>query len=269
MLQLYEDMKQSLKQLERLSSAFHAELKNLPEGSLSIDQRKGRYYYYHCVWKNGTKRNTYLRPSRSGDAALIDQLKRGRFIRSSLPRIDGNIKALSTALKTFRPYNPKEIEDRFPPAYHGFTADNRSWLAQEPDLRDWARKSYQKNTSHPEGLIHETSSGIFVRSKSESMIANFLSQFQIPFRYEALLTANGNIYAPDFTLFRPRDHREMYWEHLGKMDDPDYVMENAKKLMDYRQEKIALHQNLILTFEDRQRPLTAKEIVDTIYAHLL
>jgi ATP-dependent DNA helicase RecQ len=68
--------------------------------------------------------------------------------------------------------------------------------------------------------IHQTVSGVMVRSKSEVIIANLLSQYGIPFEYERYLIASGVGFLPDFTLFV--DGKELYLEHLGRLDLEQY-----------------------------------------------
>lgn len=60
-----------------------------------------------------------------------------------------------------------------------------------PDFSDWADSPYEKNTNYPEGLKFETNFGLYVRSKSESMIAMMLHTYHIPFRYECALELGG------------------------------------------------------------------------------
>ncbi len=66
-----------------------------------------------------------------------------------------------------------------------------------------------------------TLSEYFVRSKSEVIIANMLVQEEVPFVYEEPLFApDGTMFLPDFTVkFRGEIY---YWEHVGRMDLPDY-----------------------------------------------
>ena len=75
---------------------------------------------------------------------------------------------------------------------------------------------YEKNPFHPEQLIYQTKSGILVRSKSERMIADFLSEHGIPFRYEAKLLIDGKAYYPDFMILC-EDDTLILWEHFGLM----------------------------------------------------
>lgn len=66
-----------------------------------------------------------------------------------------------------------------------------------------------------------TLSKYFVRSKSEVIIANMLVQEEVPFVYEEPLFApDGTMFLPDFTVkFRGETY---YWEHVGRLDLPDY-----------------------------------------------
>ncbi len=72
-----------------------------------------------------------------------------------------------------------------------------------------------------EGKIHQTLSDIMVRSKSEVIIANMLTEREIPFQYEMPLYApDGTFYLPDFTITWAGE--AWYWEHLGRMDNDKY-----------------------------------------------
>jgi len=77
---------------------------------------------------------------------------------------------------------------------------------------------------HAEHLIHRTEAGHMVRSKSELIIANLLHREGISYKYEDALdgsAAPGRVH-PDFT-FTDAAGDQVVWEHLGMMDDPDYV----------------------------------------------
>jgi len=74
---------------------------------------------------------------------------------------------------------------------------------------------------YEEGRIHQTLSEYMVRSKSEVIIANMLSEREIPFKYEIPLYApDGTFYLPDFTI--TWNGEEYYWEHLGLLHNEDY-----------------------------------------------
>ena len=138
-------------------------------------------------------------------------------------------------------------------AYIELLSDYLTELNSEAAI--WAKSDYPKNTNHPESLIHPTIGGLMVRSKSESMIAIALSEHEIPFRYENLITIDETIFAPDFTIMHPSTGQILYWEHFGLMDNEQYLNDFSHKIMCYAQNQIYLGDNLIATFETTEKPL--------------
>jgi len=84
------------------------------------------------------------------------------------------------------------------------------------------------------GLIHRTTKGLAVRSKSELLIAEALSNAEIPFEYEKPLTLGSSIRYPDFTIEDDISGRTVYWEHLGMLEREDYRRSWEEKLRWYR-----------------------------------
>lgn len=85
-----------------------------------------------------------------------------------------------------------------------------------------------------EGLIHRTSKGLAVRSKSELIIAEALSNAGIEFEYEKPLSLGGSTRYPDFTIDDEISGRIIFWEHLGMLEREDYRRSWEKKLAWYR-----------------------------------
>ena len=85
-----------------------------------------------------------------------------------------------------------------------------------------------------EGLIHRTSRGFAVRSKSELLIAEAMLSAGVAFEYEKALTLGGSTRYPDFTVEDEISGRTVYWEHLGMLDRADYRVSWEKKLAWYR-----------------------------------
>ena len=101
-------------------------------------------------------------------------------------------------------------------------------------------------------------------SKSESMIAIALSEHEIPFRYENLITIDNATFAPDFTILHPQTGQIMYWEHFGLMEDEKYLNDFSHKIMCYAKNQIYLGENLIATFETSDCPLDYQSINNKI-----
>ncbi|MFL5614834.1 MAG: AAA family ATPase [Gemmatimonadaceae bacterium] len=85
-----------------------------------------------------------------------------------------------------------------------------------------------------EGLIHRTSKGLPVRSKSELIIAEALTNAKIDFEYERALVLGGQTRYPDFTIQDEIAGRTIFWEHLGMLDRADYRAGWDAKLAWYR-----------------------------------
>jgi len=89
------------------------------------------------------------------------------------------------------------------------------------------------------GLIHRTSTGLLVRSKSEVIIAELLHERGIEFAYERPLVApNGSRRLPDFTIDDAESGITIYWEHLGMLSDPAYARRWERKIAWYEAQGI-------------------------------
>ena len=126
--------------------------------------------------------------------------------------------------------------------------------------------SYEHNPNYPEQLLHKTSSGNLVRSKSETIIDMFLYTNQIPFRYECALHIGDTTVFPDFTIRHTQTGALYYWEHFGRMDDPSYYKNVFSKLQLYTSHGIIPSINLITTYETKENPLSS-EVIEKIIEH--
>lgn len=111
-----------------------------------------------------------------------------------------------------------------------------------------------------EDKIFITDRGDRVRSKSEKIIADKLYHLGIPYRYESplKLPRTDKIVYPDFTILRLKDRKEIYVEHFGMFDDPEYAYRNVGKLNDYAINGIIWGINAIFCMETKKVPLNIK-----------
>lgn len=114
---------------------------------------------------------------------------------------------------------------------------------------------------------YSTLAGIFVRSKSEVIIANELYIKKVPFTYEKPLflpDSRTPVY-PDFTISTPHQHKIIYWEHLGLTDNEDYMAKWHLKERRYAAAGISPHNgNLIITQESHATPFDLAVVVGKI-----
>jgi hypothetical protein len=88
-------------------------------------------------------------------------------------------------------------------------------------------------------LIHRTRSGVTVRSKSELIIADLLYSKGIEFQYEqALVGKDGRKRWPDFTIYDDTSGLNIYWEHLGMLNQETYRRNWEKKVRWYAENDI-------------------------------
>ncbi|MCR5527485.1 MAG: hypothetical protein K6F39_08955 [Lachnospiraceae bacterium] len=133
-------------------------------------------------------------------------------------------------------------------------------ISEAPIGEIWENSEYEKNLRYEESLRFKTAAGHMVRSKSEVLIASALYQNGIPYRYENKMEFGRDTVYPDFTILQPLTGELVIWEHFGLMDDPDYVEKMLWKLRLYESNGYVLGENLIMTFESREFPLSIESI---------
>ncbi len=138
----------------------------------------------------------------------------------------------------------------------------------------WQQVSFVPKPMGNDVAYHITLKGERVRSKSEEIIANALFSKGIPYRYECpVKLKNGYVVHPDFTILDIRNRREVFLEHLGKMDDPEYVNGkngnngNMWKFREYERSGINLGKNLLVTYESSKDPLNSRIVEEFIKTH--
>ena len=115
-----------------------------------------------------------------------------------------------------------------------------------------------------------TNKGVRVRSKSEKILADYFDSLGLVYKYECPLYLNnfGNIY-PDFTFLSRKTGREIYWEHEGMMDNPEYARTAIQKIEAYEKNGIFPGENLILTFETSMTPINTELMQMNVKKYLL
>lgn len=109
--------------------------------------------------------------------------------------------------------------------------------------------------------IHKTESGIWVRSKSEVIIANILYRSGIDFQYEEKLYYNETQWKePDFTI--TSNGKVWYWEHLGLLGNEKYDQYWQEKKKVYQE--IGVFDKVIITKESSVLSNQANEIIKQI-----
>lgn len=243
-------IKQLQLQKEELSNqitALSKSLKTFPTGKLICSRNGTCFKWYHSDGKH----KTYI-PKKNQSYA--EQLAIKKYITLKYDDLIRQRKAINSFLRQYPSYSQAEQLLNQSSAFHQLLTPY--FKLDEESLLDWVNAPYESNPYHPEHLTHKTLSGRMVRSKSEALIDTILYTKKIPYRYECLLYLNGKEIYPDFTIKHPISHQLLYWEHLGKMDDPEYSRKAYEKIQLYINNGFVPGVNLILTFETQEHPLT-------------
>lgn len=246
-------------ELENQISDLKKQMKKLPAGKL-ICARNGNYY----KWYRSTEKKKKYIPKKNRH--LAQQLAR----RTYLELLVQDKQKEKTAIQFYLNHHsnsPKAEKLLKSPEYRNLLED---WFNPEiEELDQWSKADYEHNPKYPEHLIYQSSSGNFVRSKSECLIDTLLYMNKIPFRYECVLELDGVKLYPDFTICHPRTGKIYYWEHFGMMDHPDYAQKAVSRQQIYISNGIIPSHQLITTYETKDRPLSSKEIEKIIEYYFL
>lgn len=245
---------------ERYSNLYLSMTKQqskFPKGSI-VRRSDGNFSV--AIRENGQQYQITLRPE---DNVLFKQLKDKRYIKEALPILENKINACKEFLEIDSIYDPLQIERTLPTQY---ASPNVHGIFLPDDIYpiEWNNGTCINNGLYTKDLKHITSHGVKVRSKSEALIGTQLEHHNLNFQYEPEVKCGRQLYYPDFAILQPVLRRIVYWEHLGLIENPEYVLHNLKKLNDYSSHGIYLGINLVLTYETKEQPLTIDIIEDKI-----
>ena len=255
---LYERILKERSRLQKQIDSIQIQLEDLPEGKLICSQNGNRVKWYQS--DGHTK--VYI-PKKN--RAFAEQLAKKKYLTLALEDLSQEQRALDYYLSHHSKNTGKT--EHLLTDIQGYQELLSPYFSPESKIiSDWTNAPYECNPKHPEHLIHKTSSGRLVRSKSEAMIDLFLSAHHIPFRYECALHLGETILYPDFTILHPDTREVYYWEHFGRMDDPSYYKNTFSKLQLYNSYGIIPSINLITTYETKNHPLSS-EVIEKIIEH--
>ena len=216
------------------------------------------------------------------DPALPNKAKAGNFtdIRYCIGCLQGCTGALYVGGPVTCLVNPcvgREYEADYTPVAEASVM--QAYCAKYPELARgifkggsdpaaWADE-YEQPVFYADDYKSVSAQGEDMRSGGEMYISARLDHYGIPYRYEAETGIPDLNYAPDFTIMRPRDHKIIYWEHFGKVNDYGYVLDNFGKVKDYISYGIKPWDNLIMTFSNEKGGYDGKLIDAMIECWLL
>ena len=259
-------LQERLMELKTILKNLKAAPSSKTQGRLRISQ-KGKYTEYYHVTSADKPHGKYI-PKKQGTTAC--QLAQKDYDSKIITLVENEIAALKAYLITASTISNFTLE--MCPARQKLITPLT--LTDEQYAAKWKTTPYQGLPFAPDATAFTTIRHERVRSKSEVLIANALTQNNIPYRYEYPLilqkphSRDTTTLYPDFLCLNLRTRQEFIWEHFGLMDSPEYAQNAASKLNLYTQNQILPGRNLIITMETATEPLTPSIIEEMIKSFL-
>lgn len=239
------------------------EIKNAPDGTLRICNSGNRTQFYQRIDPKDYN-GKYISEK---DIHLVKSLAQKDYDKKLLRAMEKELNAIKKYFDTYPMINAEQI-------YENLHKERQKLVnpIEEPEeefIRKWAEFTYEGKGFQGDAPEFYTIKGERVRSKSELIIADLLNREGIPYRYECPVDLNGygRVY-PDFTVLNVKCRKEIYWEHLGMMDDPVYAENALKKIVTYENNGIFQGDRLLLTYETKNMPISQKQIQRIIQQYL-
>lgn len=250
--------------LKKLERKIAGKLSNAPTGNLKC-LNKGNYQQYYVNGKYVKKSNM----------EYVKKLAERDYYKKLLPALREKIDVLDkiSELMNYDFDKPGAIYNNLCPGRKQIVTP--ALITNETFLENWQNEPYDhwKITDEDVRGNFITLNGERVRSKSEKMIADELTKYGIPYRYEYPLKILNNsrliTLRPDFIVISPVTLKEFIIEHLGLLDHESYYNRNLDKLGIYEQNGYLLGKNLLIFHETSNRPIDISLVDRYIEEYLL
>ena len=249
-------LQERLESLERLKSIIESDLKKLPPGARRLSYSHRFVQYYQVIEK---KTNIVRRYIPAAKMDLARKLGQKDYLGDLHSVILEEIDEIKRILRKDKLFLSNRVYGNLHPSRKKLVDP---YLLDEDEYAElWLKRPFEANPYHPEHLIYQTKRGEMVRSKAEELLADMYFELGVPYKYDAAVYLdNGLVRYIDFILLHKASRKEFYHEHLGRLDNPGYLLSNMQKLDLYRQNGIFTGKNLILTHEIDGSPLNLEAI---------
>lgn len=264
MNQMKEILTKQLQRYETIAAATAKRLQDGPEGSLYISTSHNLPQFFLSSSIDGKRTHTYLPKSEQN---LIQRLAQKDYDEKLYKLVRKRINQIKFLAADFENDEIDYLFSHMHPERQKLVCPAEETFAQK--LRMWQEEVFPSKGFQENMPLILTDRGERVRSKSEKILADYFYRHNIPYHYEKPLSLKsfGTIY-PDFTFLSPRTGAEIYWEHLGMMDDPVYSEKAVRKILTYQKSGIFPGEQLILTFESSSTILNTEQIKDMVERYL-
>lgn len=248
--------------LEHILRENREEYRKLPNGRLECHKRD---YGWRWFLIKGEERRCL---KHNDEVNLARKLAYKRLLKTKIDMDSAKLKALKQYLDSA---NPEKLLQGIDKRARENSEINR--LAKEyknkHDLKieEWMGNVQPDENFRKDELTVESKSGQMVRSKSEALIYGTLCDHGLHFVYEPRLELKEmfvdsytKIIHPDFGIWSDKLNGPIYWEHLGLLDNVNYLRTNAEKLSLYMYNGFVPMKNLIITSEYTGKDFDAHQV---------
>ena len=213
--------------LEKTIRLCARQLKHLPRGTLSTQNKSGHIYYTKRV----DRKRMYLR----NDSPEIQQLKDRHMAELVLDNASHDLELMNQIIQHYKPYDPNELALSLAAAYQGVSKNIILSLGFAYTL----------------GYTHI----------SELIIDGIYEMLERQVAYEKpLILSGGYEVNPDYTAWSSLRKRDQYHEHIGDLEDPEKMKKNIWKFRHYVATGIYPLDRVLFTFDKPDGSIDAEEI---------
>lgn len=261
--ELMKNMTKRNRDLTMLIRRIDEKMNTFPDGSIRIKHDR-KHTYYCLLDESKDKKERQLDSTK--ELELIRSLVQKAYLQKVRRQAQKEQSALQKAIDNYPDVRAEDV-------YESENDDRKDLInpiipTDEQFKASWLAEPYEKK-GITEGMpTFKTQNGEDVRSKSEKIIADALLNKGVPYKYECPLKLGEMTVYPDFTIMRMSDRTEVYYEHLGRMDDPVYVEKNINKINEYAKNGYCHGERLFTTMETKKAPLDTKVLdvlIDTMF----
>lgn len=243
-------LKQRKEALMKVIEYAEKRIPHMACGRLRIMKHYGTNQYFHVVEKE-VSQGIYIPNS---NLQLAKNLAQKAYLEKLLRAAQAEVRAIDQILKQDTFGKAEEVYTNLPSARKALVTP---LLMDDAEYaKRWQAEIFEPNPYEPENRRYATKRGEYVRSKTEAMIADSYYDMGIPYKCDYPVQVGPSRYRyMDFVLLDVKHRKEIYHEHFGLLDDPQYLMDNLHKLSEYKNTGIFVGKNLILTHDLKDSPL--------------
>lgn len=239
-----------------------------PTGRIKIQHRGSNHHCYHIT--DPTKPSGEYIPV--SNQKLIKALVQKEYDQAVLSELQQELNLLDKFIDKYKPSAIKNILENYPETRLDYITPLQ--VSDDKYSAIWRTISYKGKAFEEGSPEFITSMGEQVRSKSEVIIADTLTKFKIPYKYECPLQVKTTSHKqltiyPDFTCLNVRTRKQIIWEHFGRMDDSEYSAQMVRKMRTFSRNGFIPGINLLFTMESNCTPLDRRDAEQLIKTFLL